>query len=123
MLPETFDKVMNYVIYALGIAALAVLLFFFVAAIVSVVYKGKRVAVKILKKHELKFKRRRTSIKNTKAASRGSRYSRSKVDVEFTDTGDKKTLKCNDFVILDKLSVGYTYNLRVKFGVIEKILK
>jgi|GEM_PF-5384769 len=118
-MPETFGKVVNNVVMGLGIIAAAVLLFFFIAAIVSLVYRGKTVGIKVLKKHEVKFKKRRT--RDSRLASRGGRYQRSKIDVEID--GDKKTLKCNDFVILDKLSVGGKYNVRVKFGAIIKILK
>jgi len=115
---EAFDKAVNYAVYALGIAAAAILLFFFAAAIASSVYKGKKTQVKILKKHEVKFKRARNKRTNRYA---GGRFFRSTIDVEVG--GEKKTLKCNDNVILDKLSVGGSYNVRVKFGTVVKILR
>lgn len=115
---EVFGKAVNYVIYALGIAAGAVLLFFFAAAVVSAFYKGKKTGVKILKKREVKFKRSRN---RRRGGNVNERYSRSKIDVEVN--GEKKTLKCNDLVILDKLSVGGSYSVRVKFGSIVKILR
>lgn len=115
---ELFGKIVNYVIYALGGAAAAVLLFFFVMAVVSAFYKGKKTKVKILKKHEVRFKRKRGK---TKYGNASERFYRSKIDAE-TD-GKQKTFKCNDIVILDKLSVGGVYNVRVKFGAIVKILR
>ncbi|MDR0196716.1 MAG: hypothetical protein LBI36_00645 [Oscillospiraceae bacterium] len=116
---ETFNKALNYVVYAIGIVAAGTLLFFLALALVGVFYKGKKYSVKVLKKHEFKFKRRKGF--SLRGSQTNARYARSKIDVEIN--GKKKTVKCEDNVILDKLSVGKTHNLRIRFNTINKILK
>ncbi|MCL2634838.1 MAG: hypothetical protein FWD34_10040 [Oscillospiraceae bacterium] len=113
------NSTVNYAVYAIGIAAVGILAFFIIFSVVSTIYKGKKTAIKVLKKKELKFEQRKGV--GAKTAQINARYSRSKIVVEIGEK--KKTLRCNDNVILDKLSVGKTHNVRVKFGVIVKILK
>ncbi|MDR0222373.1 MAG: hypothetical protein LBI38_02405 [Oscillospiraceae bacterium] len=116
---NVFNGALNAVIRAIGILAAGILLFFLATAIIGAFYKGKKVGVKVLKKHELKFKQRKGfSLRGSKI---NARYARSKIDVEIN--GKKKTIKCEDNVILDKLSVGKTHNIRLRFNTITKILK
>jgi hypothetical protein len=126
------SNVWNIFIIALGILAGAVLLFFIVFAIVSSVYKGKDVKVKIVKKVESKVLRGNMMGRSSpgykanvdlsrRARRQKGRLKYSKIIVELD--GKEKTLKCNDVVLLDKLSVGKMQNIRIRFGEIVKILK
>ena len=131
--PNQLNQGLNWFVTGLGIAAVAVFVFLIVMAIVASKYKGKAVKVKVVKKHEIIVARGSTmggrglpGFKGTSGESRKTRRSKtrmsnSKVEVEID--GEKKILKCNDNVILDKLSIGKVQNVRVKFGAIVKILK
>jgi len=130
--PNSFGSGWNVFITILGIAAGAVLLFFIVLGIISMFYKGKDVSVKVLRKREAKVLRGNMmgkgspGYKNNTDTSRRARRQKgrirfSKVIVELD--GETKTLKCNDIVLLDKLMVGRTNKVRIRFGEIIKILK
>jgi len=129
---EGFGGAWNVMVTVLAILAGAVLLFFVGVGIASTFYKGKDVTVKVLKKKEPKVLQGSTMGKTSagyRASGTMSRKQRrqkgrirfSKVIVELD--GAKKTLKCNDVVLLDKLSVGRSNNVRIRFGEIIKILK
>jgi hypothetical protein len=127
-----FGRGWNRVIIGLGILAAAILVAFIGFAIVSTFYKGKVVMVKVLKKKETKVLRGSTIGRGTpgykgqtdlsrKARRQKTRMRYSKVVVELD--GVKKTLRCNDIVLLDKLVVGKINKIRVRFGEIIKIQK
>jgi hypothetical protein len=129
-----FGSGWNRVIMVLGIIAAAVLALFIAYAVVSVFYKGKAVTVKVLKKKETTVLRGNTIGRGTpgsgggksdlsrKARRQKTRMRFSKVVVELSD-GAKKTLRCNDVVLLDKLVVGKINKVRIRFGEIVKILR
>ncbi|MCL1902973.1 MAG: hypothetical protein FWF94_00965 [Oscillospiraceae bacterium] len=130
--PNGFGSGWNVFITVLGIAAGAVLLFFIGYGIVSAVYKGKDVTVKVLRKKEANVLRGNMMGRSSpgykgsvdlsrKARRQKGRIRYSKVIVELE--GDTKTLKCNDNVLLDKLRVGKQNRIRIKFGEIVKILR
>jgi hypothetical protein len=133
--PEGMGGQYNVFVIALAIGAGAILAFFIVLGIVSAFYKGKDVKVKIIKKKESKVLRGgvmgRTSPgyrgggdTSRKARRQKGRLRYSKVTIEFVELeGQQKTVKCNDIVIFDKLVVGKTQRVRVRFGEIVKILK
>ena len=130
--PDSFGSGWNVFMIVLGIAAGGLLLFFIGYAVVSGIYKGKDVSAKIVKKVESKVLRGNTyggrgspgyggQTLSRKARRQKERIRYSKVIIELE--GERKTLKCNDFAILDKLSVGKTQRIRIKFGEIVKVLK
>ncbi|MCL1789250.1 MAG: hypothetical protein FWG33_02740 [Oscillospiraceae bacterium] len=130
--PNSFGTGWNVFITILGIAAGLLLLFFIIYGIVSSIYKGKDVTVKVLKKKEANVLRGNMMGRSSpgykgqtdlsrKARRQKGRLRYSKVIVELD--GQTKTLKCNDNVLLDKLMVGKKNNIRIKFGEIVKILK
>ncbi|MCL1832682.1 MAG: hypothetical protein FWG45_07240 [Oscillospiraceae bacterium] len=127
-----FGKGWNNVIIGLGIAAAVILLAFIAYAIVTTFYKGKVVMVKVLKKKETRVLRGSTIGRGTpgykgqtdlsrRARRQKTRMRYSKVVVELD--GEKKTLRCNDVVLLDKLVVGKINKIRIRFGEIVKIQK
>ena len=130
--PNNAGSGWNVFLAVLGIAAGAVLLLFIVYGVVSSVYKGKDVSVKVLRKVETKVLRGnmmgrsspgyKGQVDLSRRARRQKgrlRYSKIIVDIE----GKTKTLKCNDNVILDKLMVGKINKIRIRFGEVVKILK
>jgi hypothetical protein len=128
-----FGQAWNWGIIGLGIVAGAVLLGFIVYAFISTFYKGKVVELKVIKKKETTVLRGNTIGRGTPGGGGGradlSRRARrqktrmrySKVVVEID--GEQKTLRCNDIVLLDKLMVGKTNKVRVRFREIVKIVK
>jgi len=130
--PDRFGGGWNIFVTILGIAAGVVLLFFIGLGVASVVYKGKDVQVKVVKKIESKVLRGNMMGKSSpgykgqtdlsrKARRQKGRLRYSKILVEFD--GKEKLLKCNDNVLLDKLAVGRINKIRIRFGEIIKILK
>ena len=130
--PNSFGSGWNVFITILGIAAGLVLLTFVVLGVVSAVYKGKDVGVKVLKKKEAKVLRGNTMGRSSpgykgqtdlsrRARRQKGRLRYSKVVVELD--GQTKEFRCNDNVILDKLMVGRINKVRIRFGEIIKILK
>ena len=118
----------NTFITVLGICAGAVVVFFIVAGVITVFYKGKDVDVKVLKKKETKVLQNKTSAGyrgqsdlSRRARRQKGRIRYNKVVVELD--GKKKTLKCNDIVIFDKLSVGKVNHVRIRFSEIIKLFK
>ena len=130
--PDDAGKSYNYIIYGISILAGATLLFFVILGIVSAIYKGKDMEMRIVKKLEPNVLRGGLMGKSSpgykggvdlsrKARRQKGRMRYTKIIVEFD--GQEKTFKCSDIVIFDKLFVGRSYNLRVRFGEIIKIIK
>ncbi|MCL2036199.1 MAG: hypothetical protein FWG83_02280 [Oscillospiraceae bacterium] len=124
--PNDVGRGYNGVIIGIGVLAGAVMLFFVILGIVSLLYKGKDVHVKIVKKKEPKVLRDKTNNRGGATLSRKARREKgrirySKITVELD--GETKTLKCSDIVIFDKLLVGRIQKIRIRFGEIIKILK
>ncbi|MCL1881485.1 MAG: hypothetical protein FWF76_04845 [Oscillospiraceae bacterium] len=127
-----FGGFWNGVIIAFGILAGVVLLAFIVFAIVSAFYKGKIYEIKVIKKKEDKVLRGNTIGRGTPGykgqtdLSRRARRQKGRIrycKVVAEIEGENKTLKCNDLVILDKLIIGKTNKVRIRFGEIIKIIK
>jgi len=133
-----FGEGWNTAMTVFMIIAGAVLLFFVVYGIVSAVYKGKVVNVKVLRKIETQVLRGNSIGKGTPGMGGGRsdlsrRARRQKTRMRFNKviaevTGDdgemkEKTLRVNDIVLLDKLIVGKVNRVRVRFGEIIKIVK
>jgi len=130
--PASHNNAWNIFIIGLGIFAGSVILFFIIAGIVVSFYKGKDVEAKVLKKLEAKVLRGNTIGRGTpgykgqtdlsrRARRQKGRHRNSKILIELD--GKEKTIRCSDNVLLDKLIVGRTNKIRIRFGEIVKILK
>jgi len=131
--PNDAGGLYNNVIIAVAVLAGITLAFFVGLGIVSAIYKGKDVQVKIVKKVEPKVLRgglmgrtspgyRGQSDTSRRARRQKGRIRYSKITVEFEE-GNEKVIRCNDVVLFDKLLVGKKQKIRIRFGEIIKILK
>jgi hypothetical protein len=131
--PNAAGQGYNTFIIGIGIVSGLVLGFFVVLGIVSAFYKGNDLQVKVVKKVEPKVLRgnmmgrgspgyRGNTDTSRRARRQKGRIRYSKITVELED-GREKVIRCNDVVLFDKLLVGKTQKIRIRFGEIIKILK